>query len=64
MGLGMPLIRPSGRGGKSSDLTCQQAHTSKPAGPRGPQWHGVAARRMVVPSHPPPLSQEHVSCRP
>ena len=32
MGLGMPLIRPSGRGGKSSDRTCQQAHTSKPAG--------------------------------
>ena len=31
MGLGMPLTRPSGRVGKSSD-TYQQAHTSKPAG--------------------------------
>ena len=30
MGLGMPLNRLSGSGGKSSDLTCQQAHTSKP----------------------------------
>ena len=32
MGLGMPLTRLNGRGGKSSDLTCQQAHTSTPAG--------------------------------